>query len=117
MVRYYGWYSNRGRGEREQREPVAAASHPEKPSEVEVLGVSDCRSRKIPSPQWREGIKKRWEVDPLSCPKCGCEVKISSFIAEAGGVRKILEPLNLWEENTPEKRHLQPKPTKDETSP
>jgi hypothetical protein len=41
-----------------------------------------------------EYIKKVWEVDPLSCPKCGNEMKIVSFINEVDVIRKILE--HLW---------------------
>jgi hypothetical protein len=65
-VRYYGWYSNRSRGEREKREQAtAAANQPDVPAAVEIIDVSDYRPKKIPSPQWRECIKKVWEVDPL----------------------------------------------------
>jgi len=40
LVRYSGWYSNRGRGEREKREQVAAAvSLPEVPAEVAILDI------------------------------------------------------------------------------
>ena len=95
LVRYYGWYSNRGRGGRANRQADAAAQSPP-PAEVEVLDVSDYRPRKIPSPTWRECIKKVWEVDPLSCPKCGGEMKIISFISEAAIIRRILEHLGLW---------------------
>ena len=40
----------------------------------------------------------------MSCPKCGSEMKIISFINEADVIRKILEHLNLWEEKTPVER-------------
>lgn len=76
----------------------------EVPAEVEILDVSDYQPKRIPSPQWRECIKKVWEVDPLSCPKCGSEMKIISFINEADVIRKILEHLGLWEEITPVER-------------
>ena len=66
--------------------------------------LSDYRPKKIPSPQWRECIKKVWEVDPLSCPKCGNEMKIVSFINEVDVIRKILEHLGLWEDKTPPER-------------
>jgi Zn finger protein HypA/HybF involved in hydrogenase expression len=100
LVRYYGWYSNRGRGEREKRNQAATVSLPDAPAKVEIIDVSEYRPKKIPSPKWRECIKKVWEVDPLSCPKCGSEMKIISFINEADVIRKILEHLGLWEEKT-----------------
>ena len=101
-MRYYGWYSNRGRGDREKRAAVAVP--PTVPSELAIVDVSDYRPRKIPSPKWRECIKKVWEVDPLDCPKCGSEMKIISFINEADVIRKILEHLGLWEELMPVER-------------
>ncbi len=76
----------------------------EVPAEVEIFDVSDYRPRKIPSPKWRECIRKVWEVDPLDCPKCGSEMKIIGFINEADVIRKILEHLNLWEEKSPVER-------------
>ena len=51
--------------------------------------------------QERECIKKIWEVDPLSCPKCGGEMKIISFITDPKTIRKILEHLGLWKEEPP----------------
>ena len=51
-------------------------------TEVTVLDVSDHQPRRVPSKTWRELIKKIWEVDPLSCPRCGYEMKIISLIHE-----------------------------------
>lgn len=105
LVRYYGWYSNRGRGEREKRGKATVNVNPDdSPAHIEVLDVSEYRPRKIPSPLWRECIKKVWEVDPLACPKCGCEMKIISFITEAGVIRKILEHLGVPGEGAPAER-------------
>ncbi|MDF1614038.1 hypothetical protein [Desulfurivibrio dismutans] len=103
-IRYYGWYSNRGRGERVNRLADAAATttgQSPPPAAVEVLEVSDYHPRKIPSPTWRECIKKVWEIDPLTCPKCGGEMKIISFISEAAIIRRILEHLGLWTTKKP----------------
>ncbi len=102
LVRYYGWYSNRGRGEREKRKQAVCL--PDIPTRVEILDVSDYRPKKIPSPQWRECIKKIWEVDPLSCPRCVSEMKIISFINETDVIRKILEHVGLLEDKTPLER-------------
>jgi len=65
--------------------------------------VSGYHLRRIPSKTWRECIKKIWEVDPLTCPHCGGEMKIISFITESSVIRHILEHLHLW----------QAKPTRD----
>ena len=103
MTRYYGFYSNRARGERRKQnkqedDPDTTAT----PGEVEVIDVSSYKPRRIPSKTWRDCIKKIWEVDPLECPKCHAEMKIISFISKSQPevIRKILEHLGLWEEKT-----------------
>ena len=51
LVRYYGWYSNRGRGKRAKgKADTASASQSAPPAAVEVLDLSDYWPRKIPSP-------------------------------------------------------------------
>ena len=42
-------------------------------------------------------IKKIYEVDPLSCPRCGNRMQIMAFIEDWTVIRKILQHLNLWE--------------------
>jgi hypothetical protein len=101
LVRYYGWYSNRMRGDRlkekfsSQEEKTTSDQDP-----VEIIDLSflNRNRRKIPSPTWRECIKKIWEVDPLKCPRCHAEMKIISFINERRVIEKILRHLDLWEE-------------------
>jgi hypothetical protein len=39
---------------------------------------------------------KIWEVDPLSCPRYGHEMKIISLINDPNLIRKILEHPGLW---------------------
>jgi hypothetical protein len=102
MVRYYGWYSNRGRGERIKAEPMMAGDEPTSPAatpQVEVLDVSDYKRPRIPSKTWRELIKKIWEVDPLSCPRCAHEMKIISLINEPDVIEHILRHLGLWRQH------------------
>lgn len=62
MVRYYGWYSSRSRGERFKAglsmpgdEPVSPEGHPE-PAVLDVFGH---QPRRVPSKTWRELIKKK----------------------------------------------------------
>lgn len=112
LVRYYGWYSNRMRGERLKVNKALEddeLSQQELEDEVEVLDVSKYKPRRIPSPTWRECIKKIWEVDPLECPKCHGEMKIISFITEKPVIRKILEHLGLWSEERPPPNKASPK--------
>lgn len=94
MVRYYGWYSNRARGERAKCEAEVAASDI---ADVEVIDVSEYQPRRIPSKKWRELIKKVWEVDPLICSHCGAEMKLIALIDDDKVIEKILRHLKLWE--------------------
>jgi hypothetical protein len=48
LVRYYGWYSNRGRGEREKQKAAATAPLPAIPARVEIIDVSEYRHRRSP---------------------------------------------------------------------
>jgi hypothetical protein len=98
MVRYYGWYSNRSRGEREKGVHRTGEQLAPKPAEVEVLNISAYKPRPIPSKTWRECIKKVWEADPLICPRCHAEMKIVGFITEAETIRNILEHLKRWDD-------------------
>jgi hypothetical protein len=41
-----------------------------------ILHVSDYDPPCVPSKTWRELIKKVWEVDPLTSPQYGFEMKI-----------------------------------------
>ena len=50
--------------------------------EVTGLDVSDYKPPRVSSKIWRELIGKIWEVDPLSCPRYGHEMKVISLINE-----------------------------------
>ncbi|MDP7135447.1 MAG: transposase, partial [Planctomycetota bacterium] len=93
MVRYYGWYSNRARGERARRE-----AEPGAPETTDVIDVSEYHPPRIPSKKWRELIKKVWEVDPLICPHCGAEMKLIALLDDPAVIEKILRHLKLWPE-------------------
>lgn len=96
MVRYYGCYSNRARGERTKRR--AEGADLENSAEVEVIDVSDYQPRRLPSKKWRELIKKVWEVDPMNCPRCGSEMRMVALIDDHEVIEKILRHLDLWPE-------------------
>ena len=93
LVRYYGWYSNKMRGQRLKQ----ADAEPVDVPEGDVIDVSAFKPRRIPSKKWRELIKKVWEADPLLCPQCHKEMKIIALIDEASVVERILRHLGLWE--------------------
>ena len=75
---YYGWYSNKMRGQRRKREEEEAARESAATAEqgrgavasaaIEIIEHLALKPRRIPSRSWRELIKKVWEVDPLLCP-------------------------------------------------
>jgi hypothetical protein len=83
LVRYYGWYSNKMRGQRLKKE---AGEQSEPCTAVRVIDVSEYQPRRIPSAKWRELIKKVWEADPLECPNCGHEMRIVALIDEGAVV-------------------------------
>ena len=95
LVRYYGWYSNKMRGQRDKHaaEEAAAAGRA-----VQTIDVSEHQPRRIPSAKWRELIKKVWEADPLLCPKCRKEMRIVSLINERDVIERILRHMGLWEQ-------------------
>ena len=44
-------------------------------------------------------IKKVYETDPLTCPRCQGEMCIISFIDQPEVSKKILQHLGLWEDS------------------
>jgi hypothetical protein len=45
-------------------------------------------------------IKRIYEVDPMTCPQCGGEMKVVAFIEppQAQVIEKILKHCGLWQE-------------------
>jgi hypothetical protein len=66
---------------------------------MRLIDSGDDKLKRIPSIGWRECIKKVWEVDPLTWPKCGTEMRIISFIIDKAVIQKILTHLGVFEEN------------------
>jgi hypothetical protein len=79
LVRYYGWYSNRMRGDRKKQQESDNEDCSDQGADDTVIEIRSYRPKRIPQLLWRACIKKVWEVDPLSCPKCAGEMKIVSF--------------------------------------
>jgi len=96
LVRYYGWYSNKMRGQRDKR--AAEEAHAAGVRAVQIIDVSEHKPRRIPSAKWRELIKKVWEAGPLLCPKCQKETRIVALIDERPVIERILRHLGLWEQ-------------------
>jgi len=100
MVRYYGFYSNRSRGDRKKQ----AADDPI-PYIIEGGNLSSAQRK-----AWARLIQKIYEVDPLCCPKCAGSMKIIAFIEQPETVRRILKHVGLWEfkSRPPPKIHSPP---------
>ena len=92
LVRYYGWYSNKSRGMRKKAE--AATS--EEPANEEA---TTSRS----SQAWAMLIKRVYEVAPLSCPQCGGQMKVVSFIEppQSDVIEEVLKHCGLWQASSP----------------
>ncbi|MDH4271902.1 MAG: transposase [Candidatus Aminicenantes bacterium] len=84
MVRYYGLYANAHRGKVRK-----AAQNP-----LVLLLVEEDLLR-IPSKGWAEMIRKVYEVNPLTCPKCQAEMRIIAFLTDYAVVDRIINHLKL----------------------
>jgi hypothetical protein len=95
MVCYYGLYANAHRGK------VKKAS-------LSVLRIVEEELRRLPSKGWAALIRKPhiglrsaamirkvYEVDPMTCPKCGGWMKVVAFFAEYAVVDRIIDHLKL----------------------
>lgn len=95
MVRYYGWYSNKMRGQR-----TKAAESTGNASEEIVIDDGDTPYRKLCRMRWGALLKRVFEIDPLCCPNCGGTMKIISFVErrdQPDVVEKILRHCGRWD--------------------
>ncbi len=95
LIRYYGWYSNKARGMRRKAAEAAATAS------GEPAAPAPARSRA--SQTWAMLIKRVYEIDPLSCPECGGQMKVVTFIQppQAEVIEKILRHCGLWCASSP----------------
>jgi hypothetical protein len=57
--------------------------------------IIEEESRKIPRRGWAEMIRKVYEVDPLVCPECGGQMRITAFLTDHAVVDRIIDHLKL----------------------
>ena len=109
-ARYYGWYSNRARGERKKRGMPRPGDEPEeeRSDDVTVLNVSEYDPPRLTSKTRRQLIHEVWDVNPLVCPRCGAEMKIIALIEDPAVIRRILTHLGLWRERKGNERGTAP---------
>ena len=94
VVRYYGYYSNKARGQRRRRQQCAAGITPVAVSAPEAEPDDFRRHCKR---AWARLMRKVWAADPLACPKCGRPLRIISFIENPAVIEKILRHLKIWD--------------------
>jgi len=81
---------------RKKEKPGEEAEISWKPEVIEVappLISKDLKKR------WSYFIRKVYETDSLTCPKCQGDMRIISFIDQPDVIKKILQHLGLWEES------------------
>jgi ribosomal protein S27E len=84
MVRYYGLYANAHRGKVRKARPAAVP-----------LRIVEGPLRRIPAKGWAAMIRKVYEVDPMTCPRCGGRMKVVAFLTEPAVVDRIIDHLKL----------------------
>jgi len=88
-VFYYGWLSNVSRGRRKNgRDPELATHQPN--DDIDRLLPAQRQARRR---AWARLIKLVYEVSPLTCPRCGNEMRILSFILVPTVIDKLLDHL------------------------
>ena len=92
-INYYGHYSSKSRGMRGD-----AIVHKKQSGQVKDQKQTTEEQRHYKK-KWAQLIRKVFEVDPLECPACGGKMRVISIIYEKDVIQKILEHLNLWEQD------------------
>jgi hypothetical protein len=60
-----------------------------------VLRIVEEELRRVPSKGWAAMIRKVYEVDPMTCPKCGGSMKVVAFLTDFSVVDRIIDHLKL----------------------
>jgi len=83
-VRYFGLYANahRGKVKKASLGPLA-------------LRMAEDKLRPVPAKGCAEMIRKVYEVNPLTCLRCGATMKIIAFLTDSAVVDRIINHLNL----------------------
>jgi Putative transposase len=82
LVHFYGAYANRLR--RTYQVPIRH----EQQGEVKPTTTT---TRRAANKRWRELIYRVYEVDPLTCDRCGAEMKVLALITEHEVISRILD--------------------------
>jgi hypothetical protein len=101
---FHAYYANRVRGERAHAEPGEGKVEEKTP-----------KKRRC-SPSWARLISKVFDVDPLTCRKCGGKLKVIAYLHDQVAINAILDHLGLSapEEERPPPPDLRYVPVDDE---
>jgi hypothetical protein len=88
-VFYFAWYSNVSRGRRRKGRDPELDTHTAS-DELDVLPPAARQARRR---AWARLIKLVYEVSPLTCPRCGSEMKVISVILDPAVIDRILDHL------------------------
>jgi len=86
-TRFFGCYSCRTRGAKHRNEQFKKLLL----NNFEVLEFEPPPRK--PSAQWSRCMKRVFEVNPLECPRCGCEMKIVAFLLNPNEIDKLTSHL------------------------
>ena len=85
MQRYYGWYASRTRGARRQQ--GLAATGPAAAGPVVEPVAWSLRAARA---RWAELLRRIFEVDPLTCPRCQGVMRVVAVITAPGVIARLL---------------------------
>jgi len=84
LVRYYGAYSVRRRAAARKR-PAPTPSPPEEPLAPTPERIRDRKRR------WAELLRRIWNVEIDTCPRCGAEMSVSAFTLDPKIIAAMLK--------------------------
>lgn len=90
MTRYYGWYASRTRGMR--RRQAAGGAAVEEAEVEEAVAITDPVNWSLRAARyrWAELLRRIFEVDPLTCPRCAALMRIVAVITDPALITRIL---------------------------
>ena len=97
LLRYYGFYSSRRRGERRKCLLESDDTLNAIPSLAVITEPGISRAARI---SWARLIKQVYEADPLRC-RCGAPMRVIAPIDDPHVIRRILEHLGKWDPRPP----------------
>ena len=97
---YFGCYSARTRGKKRQLEEEAKALAAKNNQDLNLgllMPPLPENQEPIPKPSrtWAACMKRVFEVDPLTCPKCGGQMKIKAFITDSKEITRLCKNLGI----------------------